>query len=351
MGKNIENIIINYLNDNIISVDDRVALEEWLEADSNNKKEFKGIKEVHRLMSSKDMFEDRYVEDNWREFNKKLSNSHDFKLTKEPRKMSKFRPFIYSIAAAAVMLFFFSVYLKINNNNLTRIVSSRYNEILSEQFNEVSVEKGGRASVIKLPDGSTVTLNSGSTIKYPMNLGLAKTRNVYISGEAYFNVKKKDSSKFMVIMGDKVIQVLGTSFTVQYYPDSPYTRVNLMTGSILIEWEEMGVNKKATMEPRDEFLFSDLSASATIHKNMEVENSWMAGIIRFKDNTLIEIVERLERAYDVDIFIQDEKVANTKYSGSFSLDQGIIEILNIVNYEDLLIIKKEKKQINITIKN
>lgn len=101
-------------------------------------------------------------------------------------------------------------------------------------YNEIHVRKGGRANTVFLSDGSKVILNAATTFRYPTSFN-GKNRQVYLDGEAYFEVSKDVEKPFVVKLKKQEITVLGTTFNVQAYAHEPYSEVTLLTGQILLK--------------------------------------------------------------------------------------------------------------------
>ena len=87
---------------------------------------------------------------------------------------------------------------------------------------------------IPLPDGSTVKLASNSRISYESTFDSMQTRDVYLSGQAFFNVKKNPHQPFRVFANEIVAKVLGTSFTVRAFEKDTVIQVTVSTGKVSV---------------------------------------------------------------------------------------------------------------------
>ena len=119
---------------------------------------------------------------------------------------------------------------------LTLTINYLYQEYKSENeviaMNTVSVPAGQRTN-ITLPDGTNVWLNARTTLQYPVTFS-QKQRTVFLKGEAYFDVTKKKKTPFIVRTDKYDIEVLGTQFDVDAYPDQTAFETTLMKGSVKV---------------------------------------------------------------------------------------------------------------------
>jgi ferric-dicitrate binding protein FerR (iron transport regulator) len=200
--------------------------------------------------------------------------------------------------------------------------------------NEISVSYGSK-SRIKLPDGSSVILNSGSTLKYPGRFDKL-SRNVFITGEAYFDVSKDKEHPFYVKTNGITIKVLGTKFNVKSYPEEKIVQATLVTGSIELYSNRNGIcknNRLAILKPNQQAIIEignskstngcknnlDSIKSISINNQIDVVRyiSWKDNRLDFRDEKFINLSHQLERWYNVEIEIKDDKMKETLLSGVF----------------------------------
>jgi ferric-dicitrate binding protein FerR (iron transport regulator) len=215
-------------------------------------------------------------------------------------------------------------------------------------YNEIRVERGGRGNTLILPDGSKVMLNSATTFRYPA--GFSETdRTVYLEGEAWFEIAKDETKPFIVKFKKQNITVLGTSFNVEAYSDENYSVVTLLSGSVSLETcNEKGESmSRMFLKPNQQAVSDDQSGSVSVRNVDETmaESSWVKGRYKFKDEALGNIAGRLEKYYDVQIHIEDESLRQMKFTGSFSKNQDIREILQVLDYENRYSVKRVVNEI------
>jgi len=196
-------------------------------------------------------------------------------------------------------------------------------------YHTVQVPLGMTSSII-LPDGTKVALNAGSTLKYPVTFD-QKTRHVQLSGEAYFEVKKSKRQPFIVSTSDIAIQVTGTSFNCSAYPEDKRIETALVEGEIRIS----GVNggeRGLSVKPGELAVFS--RSGNTIEKfsaDLDKYTSWKSGKLIFRDDSMITVLAKLGRWYNVEFQVVDEEMLGYEYSATFSgesLDQ-VLKMLSL----------------------
>src|SRR5690606_8328137 len=101
----------------------------------------------------------------------------------------------------------------------------------------------GEQRQVLLPDSSRVWMNALSTLSYPADFGNHR-RDVEISGEVYFEVRRDPVKPFLVKTGELSVQVLGTQFLLNAYEEEPEIRVSLLTGRVAVQqWDKTGILK------------------------------------------------------------------------------------------------------------
>lgn len=99
-------------------------------------------------------------------------------------------------------------------------------------YNTISIPAGERFN-LTLSDGTQIWLNGESSLRYPVNFTTEK-RIVTLTGQAYFEVSKDEEHPFIVITQNMNIEVIGTSFDVNSYPDSELNTMTLVTGKVKV---------------------------------------------------------------------------------------------------------------------
>jgi len=176
------------------------------------------------------------------------------------------------------------------------------------------VNTSGKSLNISLPDGSTVVLSTNSRISYAIGLNDSMTRDVYLSGEAFFEVKKNPQKPFRVFTNEIVTKVLGTSFTVRSFERDKTIKVIVRTGKVNVYSQTTKSNKKETANSR-KFEGIILTPNQQItyikqDKKFEKELLEKPQIIApeiipqsmvFTDAKLLDVLELLKKAYGINI--------------------------------------------------
>ncbi len=181
-------------------------------------------------------------------------------------------------------------------------------------MNTMSTPKGGQYQ-LTLPDGTKVWLNAASTITYPTSF-ISNTREVAITGEAYFEVKKDRSKPFMVNTSRGAITVLGTSFNVNDYPDERNMKTSLLEGSIKI----------GTIVLKPGQAYQDGKIRMT---NLDQDLAWKNGFFNFTDDSLRTVLRQLARWYDIEVHYVGNG-SNELFNGELSRKLPLLEILKIL---------------------
>lgn len=182
----------------------------------------------------------------------------------------------------------------------------------------------GQSSNISLPDGSIVCLNSLSSITYPSTFGTT-SREVILSGEAYFDVSKDNSRPFIVKTSYGEIKVLGTRFNVEAYDDMGEFVTSLFSGSVQVTSKD----RMITLEPdRMAYMENGELISGDIKDYNHYR--WRDGLICFMDENFDHILRALTKTYGYDFIIECNKGFHNRFSGKFRKNDNIINILNIL---------------------
>jgi len=222
-------------------------------------------------------------------------------------------------------------------------------------WNKKSIETDfGHIQTLTLPDGSEVTLNGNSKISYAKDFKKG-TREVWLNGEALFNVKHinidtnniKPAEKFMVHCGDMNIEVLGTTFNVKSRHDQ--TSVGLLSGKIKIDYNDVSETKKAfIMAPGDFVKYA--RESKLVHQkivNPQHLTAWTTRHLVFQDASLEEMIAVLQDDLGYEVMLPDDELNHLKLEGEINVS-SVKELLQILSNTLHLTIKTENKKITIT---
>lgn len=217
------------------------------------------------------------------------------------------------------------------------------------KYNYTEASKAGERKSFQLPDGSKVMLNAGSTINIFKDFN-ARTREISLSGEAFFDVVHNTGKPFIIHTSSMDIKVLGTVFNVKAYPKDKSTETSLIKGSVEITlhnkeadkillrpnqkitlpnthnsiMQEPVAEKSAETTPAD---FKITGLTYTKPDSTLTEVSWTENRLVFNENRLDEIATELERWYNITIRFDDEQVKQYRFTAVFD-QKNIVQVLN-----------------------
>ena len=174
----------------------------------------------------------------------------------------------------------------------------------------VQITNRGEKKEITLQDGSIVILNRNSSISYPQTFD--ETRNVKLTGEAYFKVKRNPEKPFIVTMHDITLKVLGTSFNINSYSTTP-TKVSVLTGVVALKAHS---GQRVVLTKNQQADFKNTVFNVTKEESRE-KIAWVSNIIILKRSTLAETAKILENWYNVDIVFEDPQLEQLRINGKF----------------------------------
>jgi ferric-dicitrate binding protein FerR (iron transport regulator) len=223
-----------------------------------------------------------------------------------------------------------------------------YNNGSKKESTKTFMAACGERKGFQLPDGSVVTLNGGSKIEIKESFGVS-TRDIYLEGEAFFDVKHNKDLPFIVHTPAMDVEAVGTAFNVKAYPGERITETSLVRG--LVEITLKDGNRKMLLHPNEKVQWerpgSKVSGSSTAKAKKEDSNSGMlmeklvtndegdVKEIAWKENKLIfdgdsfeDIAILLERWYGVKISIEDDAIRHYPYTVTFEKE----DLITVLNY-------------------
>lgn len=233
---------------------------------------------------------------------------------------AKKRPFIYYLSRVAA-----AVAIMISIAALSVYVASETGFFSGTNWVEISTETGQKSQVA-LPDGSLVWLNAETVLKYHPD---RKERKVSLTGEAYFEVKHAADHPFVVEAGGVKVNVLGTKFNVSHYAGSPITEASLLSGKISLSLA--AANHSLTLHPGEKAIYdSDKQELSRTTTNVQNEILWRQGILVFRNEPFKEMIQKLERYYDVNFRYDARVFENIHYTGTID-NLNINSVLDFIN--------------------
>lgn len=188
----------------------------------------------------------------------------------------------------------------------------------------------GKRMQIELADGTRIWLNSGSMLLYPEKMD-GHTREVQLTGEAFFDVKPDPQRPFNVITTDMRVKVFGTRFNVKSYKDDQQTQTVLVAGSVSVQ-SNARFSKGIELLPGERIVFDRTNERFTKERvDINLYTSWVEGYLIFDQKPILEIFRQLERYYDVKI-VTERELKQITFSGKLDLAENINEVLERISF-------------------
>jgi transmembrane sensor len=363
----IDDLIIRYLSGETSS-SENLFIQDWIKLTEDNKSYFISFRNIWMATAQ--------VQCN--EINLALLNSEsELNPVKSSKDKLKRIVFYRMIEVAAVITIFL-----LTGSLVYSLFSDK--QLVNYQ-NDVAVEAiAGSKTIITLPDGTKVWLNGGSKLTYGKNYNTNK-REVFLVGEAYFNVVTNPSTPFIVQAGILSIKAIGTSFNVKAYPEDKFIVTTLVKGKVIIEGKDQ-MNKCFTvfMQPNETVSYSkdpienivkneeknnnithehnktiplvSKELPVTIHEEVKTElfTSWKDERWIIESQNIENLVKDLERRYNLKIAILSPSIKKFHFTGIIQ-NETIEQIMEIMRHtipmkytieKGLISIKEDKKLMN-----
>ena len=218
--------------------------------------------------------------------------------------------------------------IKVDSTLLSYLPVNKRSDVLQDiVYNKLSVPKGGEYR-IELEDGTKVWINSASRLRYPVVFS-SNSREVYLEGEAYFEVQRDVDRPFIVHSGEQKVTVLGTSFGISCYASEANDYTTLVSGNVKVDFER---GKQSFMlEPGMQVAYNKESGIA-IEKKVDVAEfvAWKNGKYIFNQKRLEDILSTLSRWYDFEVFYRNEDVKEVLFSGELRRFDDFSYLLRLI---------------------
>lgn len=204
-------------------------------------------------------------------------------------------------------------------------------KMMNVQHAVLTTPKGGTYQV-KLSDGTRVWLNAASSLRYPENF-TGKERIVEIVGEGYFAVAKDRNKPFKVISQGQTIEVLGTEFNISAYEDDAEIKTTLVEGAVRLLSSEEGNGRSYELMPGQQAV---TRGATTNIQNVDVSQytAWKSGMFHFKGTPLKEVMNQIERWYDVEV-VYKGRVPNETFGGKMRRNVSLLTVLDLLKASEI----------------
>lgn len=317
--ENIEDLIWGYFGGELTAVEE-LELSRWLAASGENRALFAGFSDQWAIAHVP--YFDTQSKSDFEKLKSKIQEAETPAETKARRLLLPLR----KIAAAAVVvlamssLSFYAGYTYFQGQD--KVVSF-----------ETVVPFGSRSKVI-LPDQSVVWVNAGSSLQYNEDFS-EKSREVYLKGEAYFEVTP-DSLMPFIVKSDKLdVKVLGTIFNVRTYEEEDLVDVVLRTGKVDVSMNDLvSGGQTHHLLPNEKLSYNkQTTALDKTRVNAADYCVWINGGMKFVSIPFSQLVSELERKYNIILIVNSPSLLQSVYSGTFTAEQTVEDILDEIDIE------------------
>jgi transmembrane sensor len=198
-------------------------------------------------------------------------------------------------------------------------------------MNTLSTPRGGQYR-LTLPDGTRVWLNAASAITYPTAF-TGDERKVRVTGEAYFEVSADPGKPFIVdIDGRSSVDVLGTSFDVNGYPEEGPVRTTLIEGKVRVAGDRPG--NVLTLKPGQQAQAAGERLTLVTRVDIDQVTAWKNGFFSFQDLHLQEVMRQLARWYDLEV-VYEKGIPDMIFEGEISRNIKLSDLLKVLARADV----------------
>jgi hypothetical protein len=222
--------------------------------------------------------------------------------------------------------------IRINNDSVINNEPINVDKGEDLALNEVIIPYGKKSKLV-LSDGTLVWLNAGSRFAFPQKFN-GKKREVFLQGEAYFEVAKNEDHPFVVSTGNVNVEVLGTKFNVCAYKSDGFMETVLVEGSVKMIGKGSLIKDKVLLAPKQKALFNNEEGtiSVTDEPMPELYTAWIDGWYQFENEDIGLVFNKLKRYYNVS-FVCDEAVLGKALpiSGKLDLKGSLDEVMRVLS--------------------
>ncbi len=289
-------------------------LQAWLKEDPVHQKLFEQIKNEKKIAEAITEFDARDKESAWKRY---LEQVTALSLQKVLFRWKIAAAFFFIVGCAGILAYF-NV-----RSNLPALDSS------GKRYTTVSTTAGQNSKIV-LPDSSVVWLNSGTTLSYNSNFSL-NNREISLQGQAFFQIARNKKIPLYVSCNGLKVEVLGTRFDVSAYPEDSKINVVLESGSVEL-LHEQDQSFDHILNPGEKAEFDVKTKNISISPvNVYKYTSWKDGVLIFEDAPMDEVLEKLERWYNIDIEVKDPKIYRLLFNATI-INENVDEIFDLIRY-------------------
>ncbi len=294
------------------SDDEKMKVIRWINASQENRREYMALRKIYDIQL----------------WNDAANEEKPLKLSSSKNRMN----IIYreALKLVAVFALAFGVFQLLHFSS-------------NDELQSVYTPEGQRAE-LTLADGTKVWLNAKSKLTYPTNFN-GRSRDVVLDGEGYFSVTKNEKKPFIVHTKQYDIRVVGTEFNVMAYQQSGFFETSLIRGAVQVVTPHSVVYK---LSPNRKIYSQNGKLYEEDIKYFD-HFLWRKGLICFNNESVADIIKKMEIYYDVTIIVKNNALLNNRYTGKFRMKEGVEHVLKVLQLKHRFKYIKDEEENIITI--
>lgn len=246
------------------------------------------------------------------------------KMHQQERKYRQRRILMYVGSVAATLLLLIGIKYIVTGDAIDGLPRTEITELMADVYDEEVEVPMGEKMTLMLADGTKIIANSRTIVRYPKRFD-GECREVYVKGEAYFDVAHDAEHPFLVHSDNFRVKVLGTKFNVNNY-DASDSQVVLVQGSVELKTTN---NDRVRMKPNELVNLQEGGFAEKRLVNTDEYTCWMQGMINLDGEGIESVAQRLSHYYGVTILFDDEMPADKLY-GKLVLSDHVNEVLRAI---------------------
>ncbi len=254
---------------------------------------------------------------------------------------------VFSRVAAILLICLASVYFIYEKTKPDVSIEQAIAKSTDTDWQTKQTNKGAKSTIF-LQDGTKVILNADSKLRFPKSFS-GDTREIYLTGEAFFDVTHNAAMPFIIHTDKMNIKVLGTEFNVKSYPEDSAYETTLIRGSIEVTLKDRP-SDRIILKPKEKLIVANLAFESApeaktslpaVHSQLSitglhyisktdsavVETSWVDNKLVFQDESFANLAIDMERKYAINIHFSNEKLKDYRFTGIFK-EETIRDALN-----------------------
>lgn len=264
------------------------------------------------------------------------------------------RKFIKMTAAVAIFIgFIVSLFFLFNGlsekRGMATLALERSVEPLTKKVAANVPVQYKENSVLFLPDGSTVTLSPGSRLNYPSSFDGMEKREVFLYGQAFFDIKHNVSRPFIVHTGKLETIVLGTAFNIKALPNETDITVTVKRGKVKVSDQDKTLG---VITPNQQMTYDLKKVSSTL-KVLDNDSylDWKEQDLLLNNLTVAEAAKLLEERYKIKIIVSEQSLGSQHFTTTFKKNESLEQVLKSICVFNGAVYKYNKEKTTVILSN